>query len=604
MGDVRMLKKFGSIKVRIITIMIVFSIASTLTMVSFASYQFRQSARRNLLQSTEFNLNLIAGLVKEDLESLNNFRSWCSSDTSIAEFLSDPESTSVAASSAYERLAGQALAAHPYQHLLRVILISSDGQRILQAGTGTSAGIPVQEYSIYRLNSLEISDAANQWTGFTVDPFLQVNPSTVLATSSAVYLSKDFQRKAVGTAYLLVSTNMITDHIKDYQLPEGCNLYVTIQDQSYSLGSALSPVAHPQTVSATNETTLNSSTQISQCKGASGDGFLAVTCPVGSTGLYLTQTISNKAVSAQQKGLADFQVVVFCSSIAVMGLIVLFMLNRMISHPINELNARMDAISQGDFSPDPSIEWNNELGEIGRGINNLAKNVNSLMERRVSDEKARQALEYEVLLNQVNPHFLYNSLNSIKWMATIQHAPGIAEMTGCLARLLKTVSKGKHSLIPLSEEISLLDDYFVIQKYRYGGAITMEKDISPDTLGAYLPRFTLQPLLENAVFHGIEPKGGVGTIRLSSHRQGDDLIITLWDSGIGINQEQISALLSDSSEKSSGMFKEIGVSNIHNRIQSEFGEQYGLSFESEVGSFTCVTVHLPYTEQKNQEDIP
>lgn len=483
--------RFGSIKIRIIAIMLVFSIVTTLATVSMALYQFRQSARRNILQSTEFNLNLVSGLIRDDLETMNSLRSWCSTDDTIAAYIADVSSSSAAASFAAEKLAGQALTISSYKYLLRVIIFSNDTRRILQSGIGTSTGIPVQQYTVQMLESLNLDGTAGKWDGFSSDPFVRISPSTVLVTSSTVYQVKNFQRNAVGTAYLMVSINIITDPIKNYQLPDGCELFLTIQNQTFSLDGDPAPVDAALTYKSTSDSVMNSSTRITQCSDASGRSFLAVTCPIGNTDLYLTQTISGAALAAHQQGLMDFQLAFYCLIVILACVIVMMILNRMINRPIAQLKVRMDAISQGDFSPDPTIEWDNELGKVGRGINDLSRNVQSLMERRLSDEKQRQELEYEVLLNQVNPHFLYNSLNSIKWMATIQHVPGIAEMTASLARLLKQVSKGTQHLIPLSEEISLLEDYYVIQKYRYGGDIELEMDVPPETGSALLPPFYL-----------------------------------------------------------------------------------------------------------------
>ena len=133
----------------------------------------------------------------------------------------------------------------------------------------------------------------------------------------------------------------------------------------------------------------------------------------------------------------------------------------------------MQEISNGNFSYEAAIEWNNEFGEIGKGINSLSTNVVQLMEHRIAVEKQQKELEYQVLQNQVNPHFLYNTLNSIKWMATIQNATGIAEMTTALSRLLKSISKGTRQVIPIREELELLKNYILIQQYRYGGIITV-----------------------------------------------------------------------------------------------------------------------------------
>lgn len=238
---------------------------------------------------------------------------------------------------------------------------------------------------------------------------------------------------------------------------------------------------------------------------------------------------------------------------------------------------------------------------MGRGVNHLSHSVEELMERRLADEKARQDLEYQMLQSQINPHFLYNSLNSIKWMATIQNADGIAEMITSLAHLLKNASKGQQSLIPLWLELDLLRDYFVIQKYRYGGAITMSEDIQPGLDGALIPRFTLQPLLENAIFHGIEPKGGAGAVTLTARREGDVLELTMTDDGVGMEPEKAAALLSGEESGPVGLFKKIGLSNVHRRVQYEFGAEWGLSIQSEPGRFTCVTVRLPYREDGAEE---
>lgn len=119
------------------------------------------------------------------------------------------------------------------------------------------------------------------------------------------------------------------------------------------------------------------------------------------------------------------------------GILLMILMNRMITVPVSKLQTRMVRIAGGDFSRDPSVEWEHELGDIGRGINDLSENVSELMEKRLEDEKQKQDLEYKMLQSQINPHFLYNTLNSIKWMATIQGATGISEMTTSLSRLLK-----------------------------------------------------------------------------------------------------------------------------------------------------------------------
>lgn len=180
----------------------------------------------------------------------------------------------------------------------------------------------------------------------------------------------------------------------------------------------------------------------------------------------------------------------------------------------------------------------------------MSQDLAALIQKRIQDEKERKDLEYRILQSQINPHFLYNTLNSIKWMATIQGASGISEMTTALARLLKSISKGSHNRITLREELNLVKDYFLIQQYRYGGSISLECEISEEALyDCLIHRFTLQPLIENALFHGIEPKGCAGKIRISANLDREAarqprLIISVWDNGIGMDAETIKRVLS------------------------------------------------------------
>ncbi|MDE6589872.1 MAG: sensor histidine kinase, partial [Oscillospiraceae bacterium] len=317
---------------------------------------------------------------------------------------------------------------------------------------------------------------------------------------------------------------------------------------------------------------------------------------------YLAKVIP-ETVLAQPLSLLLGSALTTLAVLLVMGLVMAALLHRTVAAPIGALQRRIGAVSRGDFSQDPSIEWDHELGDVGRGINGLSRSVSSLMEKRIEDEKQRLELEYRMLQNQISPHFIYNTLNSIKWMATIQHAPGVAEMVTALSRLLKSVSKGAQRLVPLEEEFRLLEDYFTIQRYRYGGTITMELRPPEDEAllkTCLVPRFSLQPLVENAIFHGIEPNGGVGRVEITVERPGGgDVLIWLSDDGVGMAQEQIDRILTgpQAGEEEKAAFRHIGVWNVHRLLQLSFGPDYGLLIDSEPGVGTEITLRLPGSRQ-------
>ncbi len=179
-------------------------------------------------------------------------------------------------------------------------------------------------------------------------------------------------------------------------------------------------------------------------------------------------------------------------------------------------------------------------------------------------------------------------------------------MVTALSRLLKSVSKGTQRLVPLEEEFRLLEDYFTIQRYRYGGTIVMEIRQPEDAAllqGCLIPRFSLQPLVENSIFHGIEPNGGVGRVEITVERpDGGDVLICLSDDGVGMDQEQIDRILAGPQAQGEDVpFRHIGVWNVHRLLQLSFGADYGLQIEGEPGCGTAITIRLPVPDGDAQE---
>ena len=332
--------------------------------------------------------------------------------------------------------------------------------------------------------------------------------------------------------------------------------------------------------------------------------YLMVTRPLGTPNLYITECLDEYTLS--RNIFSAFLIVTFSilTASAIIGILLFWYLSKTVNEPVRQLQVRMKRIADGDFSRDASTEWEHELGDIGKNINDLSENVLSLMNQRIEDERQKKDYEYRMLQSQINPHFLYNTLNSIKWMATIQNAPGIAEMATALSRLLKDISKGTTNLVPLSHEISLIKEYFTIQQYRYGGAITLSFDIEDESLTACkILKFTLQPIVENAIFHGIEPKGSAGTIGIHIYQDSNtDVHIDVTDNGIGMEEEVAAHLLDKELSADSSFFREIGVSNVHKRLQYEFGSSYGLHVTSQAGKFTTVSILLPFQTEEATHD--
>lgn len=578
---------------------------------------FQSFLRKAEIQSAEFNMQVISNNVSADMDHIFSFVDWCSSNTEINHFLrvfqnqekmptisSEDFSLRTVALNTYSRLKEQYNDTPSSEKYMSRVLISPENRKVyLQlsdtSATNTSSAADIvyaDEHFQRLLNAPEYL-----WNGLHPDPLLESDSPKFLPIVRPIY--NQYNADRIGWLYLTIPERLLTDYIHTLPLEEDSALYVTIGEHTYryNCGQLTECDFSFQILKDVSSQTFHKSNHAAQVQFPDGSRRYTVSCPLGNQGWTITQVLSDQSYLAQRDVyniiIAGIVVVILISG----GLLYL-VLSHLINRPVALLQSKIGAIAQGDFSRDPSIEWKNEFGTIGKGINQMSENVVSLMDKKVEDEKQKKDLEYQILQSQINPHFLYNTLNSIKWMATIQGAGGIAEMTTALARLMKNVSKGTGAQIPLKDELALVQDYFLIQQYRYGGSVSLECRIpDPELYHCMIHRFSLQPIVENALFHGIEPKGCAGKIVIeaweSSASDGQSLLkVSVTDNGIGMTEETTKKVLTGEANSSAEFFRHVGINNVNKRIQYDFGEDFGITIQSETGenSYTVMTITLPY----------
>lgn len=566
-------------------------IASLLSFFSYELISYFQ--KRTTIQATEFNLQLVSHIIEQDLMNLSVLAMTCSTNSStnrmLNEYFKSDQPSPMEAIHVFSSLQ-EDFRMNRSNGYVRRLIVTDNKDKFFQVDNSVSTSIPLNIHNINNLPGLS-SDSTEEWERVIQDPL------SITKTIPFVMPIYGDNANRIGTVYLLANTSVITDKLKGYGLPVESKLLLTLGEHKYEIqgDQILSLATEYKVTPYGQEAASGSVTSLSLLEVKEGEKFISVSYPVRK-GVTLSQTLSDKQFAPQFNLWLLLMLGVCLLVIASSGVITIY-LTKTISLPVEKLKKRIDKIAQGNFLIDRNMEWNSELGDVGRGINRLSQDIVALMETRVADEKQRQELEYRMLQSQINPHFLYNTLNSIKWMATIQNATGIAEMTTSLSRLLRSIAKDMRKLVPLQEELGLLEDYFLIQKYRYGSNITMETILHDEQLlTGLIPRFTLQPLVENAIFHGIEPKG-LGHIMLSVERSGfNDILITLEDNGVGIEQEQVNDILARQEPSSKGLLEGMGLRNVNERLQLTFGEQYGLSIESEMGQYTKMRILLPYRQ--------
>ena len=269
-------------------------------------------------------------------------------------------------------------------------------------------------------------------------------------------------------------------------------------------------------------------------------------------------------------------------------------ISRLISRPANRL-----AKAMSDFEGDAEnfkytdINGTREIAALSDSFEHMVIQIQSLMEKVRQEEITLRKTELNALQSQINPHFLYNTLDSIAWMCEEHRSEEAVEMVSSLAKLFRiSISRG-HELITLDNELKHAESYLKIQKYRYKSQFSYYFNIDEECLSYLCNKITLQPIIENAIYHGLDMVDeGIITIEVS--RQGEDILIRIIDNGVGMTKEQCNEILQrDSSDKTG-----IGIKNVNDRIKIYFGDQYGVTIKSELDVGTEISILIP----KIQED--
>ncbi|MBO4617485.1 MAG: histidine kinase [Lachnospiraceae bacterium] len=276
-------------------------------------------------------------------------------------------------------------------------------------------------------------------------------------------------------------------------------------------------------------------------------------------------------------------------------------ISRNITHPIYTLSAEMEKTKEAGWLKKIDAEMpRNELSMLKESYNSIIDYLNDLFTRLIDKEKSVQKAEMRVLHEQIKPHFLYNSLETISFMALDAGAKDVHSALETLGSFYRNfLSKGNRE-IPLSREISIIKDYLALQKLRYGDIINDEYDISEDTLDIKIPKLILQPLVENSIYHGIRLTGEPGTIKITSYLEDDDIHIIVRDTGVGMSQDTIDELLGRSETPVEDQNASFGLKGTIERIKYYCDYKDVVRIRSEIGEFTEIELIIP-TKLKEEE---
>lgn len=273
-------------------------------------------------------------------------------------------------------------------------------------------------------------------------------------------------------------------------------------------------------------------------------------------------------------------------------------LSASVAEPIRKLTQTMQCVEDGDLHVRCHVSSRTELGQLSDSFNHMIAKTAELMDERLRIEEQKRKSEWKALQAQIQPHFLYNTLDSIIWMSHAGRNEEVVEMTSALAQLLRSSIGDGSDTNTLEKELAHVRSYLTIQKMRYNEKLQYAIDMDPQTGGCLLPKLVLQPLVENAIYHGIKLKQGGGTVRIESLLEEDRLLITVEDDGVGMTQEQLETVLEK--KEADGESSKLGVYNVNERLQLFFGPDAAMKYYSTPGRRTMVMLVLPIVREKEE----
>lgn len=295
-------------------------------------------------------------------------------------------------------------------------------------------------------------------------------------------------------------------------------------------------------------------------------------------------------------GTVRFIIIAF-ACICMLLLILSYYIPLSITRPIRKLSEVTDQVAKGDLSVRFDARSGVEVNRLSDSLNTMIDKINELLAQVTKEQVRLRKAEFELLQMQINPHFLYNTLDTIIWLAEAGKQKEVVDMVGSLSEFFRTSLNQGKDIIPIREELQHVKSYLKIQQVRYQDILEYEIHMLEELEKYLIPKITIQPIVENALYHGIKNKRGLGHILINGRKEKDHFVIQIEDNGIGISEERLAQVRDKIQYRSPAGNDIYGLYNVNERIHLNFGEKFGIFIESDYGEGTVVSILLPYMEE-------
>lgn len=284
--------------------------------------------------------------------------------------------------------------------------------------------------------------------------------------------------------------------------------------------------------------------------------------------------------------------VLVAAILVVVALVLSNFIARNITRPLQQLRDSMARVQEGDFgAAEVEVTSRNEVGSLTRSFNVMTSRIQELMKQNIYEQQQKRKSELKALQSQINPHFLYNTLDSIIWMAEGKKNEEVVVMTASLARLLRQSISNEEEQVPIGQEVEYARSYLTIQKMRYKDKLEFQIQVDAQIMRVPIIKLVLQPLIENAIYHGLKYKEGKGLLIVRGYREGENAVLQIKDNGAGMDEQTLSHIF----EKHKVNYRSngVGVYNVQKRLQLYYGMDYGITYSSKQGEGTTASIVIP-----------
>ncbi len=563
-------------------------IMSALLIFLVISLEYTQdTVLNNSISYTKQIIELINYDIDSYIDYMENISILVSNNTDVQEYLFGTEANESQIQNAYNRILAQfKTVTETRSDISNIVVMTDNGRSILNGGQDK-----LSEYiDLYDLDwavKAMLNADSTVLSSSHVQNMIKNNYQWVVTLSRSI--KNPYTNENAGLFFIDLNYNVISDLCENNSL--GNKGYVYIIDEEGSV------IYHPQQQliysglkeERIDEVLYNESNYFITNEG--NNSRLYTISKSQKTGwtivgvAYISELMNKKE---------ETQIIYMVIAIALLAvaMIISSFLSSGITKPITLLKESMKEVEKGNFdNANIVVTVDNEIGSLSKSFNIMIEKINNLIGQNVYEQKQKRKSELKALQSQINPHFLYNTLDSIIWMAESGKTKEVVVMTSSLAKLMRQNFSNQSEVVTIAQEMEYTKSYLTIQKMRYKDKLEFEIDMKEEIKNYEIVKLVLQPIVENAIYHGIKYKEDIGVITIIGFLENENIIIKVCDNGAGMDAEMLAHIFDE--HKVNYKANGVGVFNVQMRLQLFYGPEYGMEYKSELGKGTVATVKIP-----------